>query len=224
VVTDDPPRESPPRIIAFAGSLRKNSFNHQLAVNLANGAQDAGAEVRVLSLADYPLPVYNADIYDSVAGDPHALFDRGERVGGQHRIPMPDGLLAIKEHFRWADGWVVATPEHNRTFTAALHNLVDWLTRLAPGESPLDNFTYKAVGLASAAYAGGGVTAVADLRRLLSGLGCIVVPGGPVVTIASHEQMFDTEGHLRDPHERREAERVGRRVARMAVQGLTGHH
>jgi hypothetical protein len=28
-----------------------------------------------------------------------------------------------------------------------LHNLVDRLTRLAPGESPLDNFTYKAVGL-----------------------------------------------------------------------------
>jgi NAD(P)H-dependent FMN reductase len=207
-----------PKVIAFAGSLRAASYNHRLALNLANGARDAGAEVRVLSLADFPLPVYSADVYDSVAGDPHALFDRGERVGGEHRIPMPEGLLAIKEQFRWADGWVVATPEHNRTYTAALHNLVDWLTRLAPGESPLDNFTYKVVGIASAAYAGGGVTAVADLRRLLSGLGCIVVPGGPVVTITGHDEMFDGDGVLRDRHDRREAERVGRRVARMAAQ------
>jgi NAD(P)H-dependent FMN reductase len=210
-----------PRVIAFAGSLRAASYNQVLAANLANGARDAGAEVRVLSLADFPLPVYNADIYDSTAGDPHALFDRGERVGGEHRIPMPAGLLAIKEHFRWADGWLVATPEHNRTYPAALHNLVDWLTRLAPGESPLDNFTYKVVGIASAAYTGGGVTAIADLRRLLSNLGCVVVPGGPVVTITNHEQMFDADGALRDLHDRREAERIGRRVARMAAQ-LTG--
>jgi len=111
--------ERAPRVIAFAGSLRTGSYNKALAVNLAAGARDAGAEVRILDLADFPMPVYNADIYDSKAGDPHALFDRGERVGGPHAIPMPPGLLAFKEHVRWSDGWLIAAPEHNRTFPAA---------------------------------------------------------------------------------------------------------
>jgi NAD(P)H-dependent FMN reductase len=207
-----------PRIIAFAGSLRTGSYNKALAANLAAGARDAGAEVRLLDLADFPIPVYNADVYDSVAGDPHALFDRGDRVGGPHSIPMPEGLLAFKEHVRWSDGWLIATPEHNRTYPAAIHNLFDWLTRLAPGESPLDNFTYKVVGVASAAYEGGGVTAILDTKRLLVGLGCLVVPGGNAITITSYDEMYDAAGVLRDPNDRREAERVGRRVARLCAQ------
>jgi NAD(P)H-dependent FMN reductase len=223
----------PPRIIAFAGSLRSGSYNKALACNLAAGARDAGADVRVLDLADFPIPVYNADAYDSKAGDPHALFDRsvskdgpnallerGPMVGGPHAIPMPEGLLAFKEHVHWSDGWLIATPEHNRTYPAALHNLVDWLTRLAPGESPLDNFTYKVVGVASAAYEGGGVTAILDVKRLLVGLGCLVVPGGNAITITSYDEMYDDVGTLRDPDQRREAERVGRRVARLAAQTL----
>lgn len=214
--------DRPPRLIAFAGSLRAGSYNKRLSVNLANGAREAGAEVRVLDLADFPIPVYNADSYDSTAGDPHALFDRGERIGGPHTTPMPAGLLAFKEHVRWSDGWLIATPEHNRTYTAVLHNLFEWLTRLAPGESPLDNFSYKVVGISCAAYAGGGVTAITELKRSLVNLGCLVVPGGAVVTITDHEQMYDGDGRLRDPEDRRESERIGRRVARLAAQTLPG--
>jgi NAD(P)H-dependent FMN reductase len=133
---------------------------------------------------------------------------------------MPRGLLELKEQVRWSDGWLIATPEYNRTFTAVLHNLFEWLTRLAPGESPLDNFTYKVAGVGCAAYDGGGVTATIELRRYLVGLGVLVVPGSCVVTITSHDEMFDAEGQLRDPHDRREAERIGRRVARLASQTL----
>lgn len=222
-----------PRIIAFAGSLRAGSYNKALAGNLAAGARAAGGEVRLLDLADFPVPVYNADVYDAVAGDPHALFDasvrrdgpngvleRGPMVGGPHSVPMPAGLLAFKEQVRWSDAWLIATPEHNRTFPGALHNLFDWLTRLAPGESPLDNFTYKVVGVASAAYEGGGVTAILDVKRLLVGLGCLVVPGGNAITITSYGEMYDESGTLRNGDDRREAERIGRRVARLAAQTL----
>jgi NAD(P)H-dependent FMN reductase len=208
----------PPRIIAFAGSLRADSYNKKLARNLAAGAQRAGAEVRYLDLKDFPLPVYDADLFDAAAADPHALHDQGGRVGGPHAKPMPQGLLRFKAHVQWADGWLVATPEHNRTFSATLHNLIDWLTRMAPGESPLDNFTYKVVGVVSAAYEGGGISAINDAKRILTGLGCIAAPGGEVVTITSAEAMFDADGMLKDVGQRKAAERTGRRVARLIEQ------
>lgn len=209
-----------PRIIAFAGSLRKDSNNKKLIRNVAAGAEKAGAEVRVLDLKDYPIPVYDADIYDCEAGDPHALADRGEKIGGPHRIPMPDGLLRIKEHFQWADGWLVSTPEYNRSFPGMLKNLFDWLTRLAPGESPLDNYTYKVVGVVSAAYEGGGMGAVADTRGLLAGLGCIVAPGGEVFYIS--DDLFDAEGRLRDATQQKLAEGAGKRVVRLIRQISAG--
>jgi NAD(P)H-dependent FMN reductase len=202
-----------PRIIAFAGSLRADSNNKKLARNMAAGAESAGAEVRVLDLKDYPLPVYDADLYDAVNGDPHRLHDAGGKVGPPHEVPMPEGLLQLKEHFRWADGWLVATPEYNRSIPGMLKDLFDWLTRLAPGESPLDNFTYKVVGCACAAYEGNGHGAVADLRRLLSGLECIMIPSSNVIFIS--EDLFDADDRLRDETQRRSAEGIGRRLDRM---------
>ncbi|MFM2100177.1 MAG: hypothetical protein RLZZ366_1716, partial [Pseudomonadota bacterium] len=138
-----------PRILAFAGSLRTESYNKYVVQNAAAGARAAGAEVRVLDLKEFPLPVYDADLFDSVSGDPHALATSGGKVGGPHAKPMPEGLLRLKEHFRWADGWIVSTPMHNGTYTASLHNLIDWLTRMAPGERPLDNISRKVIGVVS---------------------------------------------------------------------------
>jgi chromate reductase len=208
-----------PRIIAFAGSLRAGSYNKRLVENIADGARAAGGEVRVLDLREYPIPVYDADLYDSKNGDPHALHDRGEKIGPPHDRPMPEGLARLKEHVRWSQGWLVATPEYNRSYPGMLKNVIDWLTRLAPGESPLDNFSYKVAGLVSGAYEGGGVTAVSDLRRLLGGLGCIIVPGTDVFTLT--DDLFDDNGRLRDQDTRRMAENVGARVVRM-VRRLHG--
>ncbi len=207
-----------PRLIAFAGSLRGESYNKKLVQNVAAGARRAGAEVRYIDLNGYPLPVYNADIYDAAAADPHALHDRGGGVGGPHSKPMPDGLLKLKEHFRWADGWLVSTPEHNSTYPGAFHNLVDWLTRLAPGERPLDNFTYKVVGVVSAAYPGNGLGAIADVKRILTLLGCVIVPGGDVFPITNADEMFDPMGVLRNDGQRKTAELTGKRVVDLVRQ------
>ena len=62
--------------------------------------------------------------------------------------------------------------------------------------------------------------AILDVKRLLAGLGCLVVPGGNAITITSYDEMYDGAGTLRDPEQRREAERVGRRVARLAAQTM----
>jgi len=51
-----------PRLLAFAASLRRDSFNRRLLPVLVAGARDAGAEVTVIDLADYPLPIYDGDL------------------------------------------------------------------------------------------------------------------------------------------------------------------
>lgn len=60
-----------PRLPAFAGSLRDASHNrrpdvHACAAVLTEGARAAGAEVSLIELRDYPLPVHDGDI--EVAG------------------------------------------------------------------------------------------------------------------------------------------------------------
>ena len=217
----------PPRIIAFAGSLRTDSYNKKLARAMAAGAESAGAEVRVVDLKDYPVPVLDADLFDAINSDPHRLFDEGGRVGPPHDVPLPEGLVRLKEHFRWADGWLVATPEYGGSIPGMLKNLIDWLTRLAPGEAPLDNFTYKLVARACVCLEGNGHGALAELTRLITTLGGVVLPGNDIFYVA--EDLFGGDGQFRDPAKRRAAEGVGRRLDRMirSVHGLdvpASHH
>ena len=51
-----------PPILAFAGSLRRESFNKKLVPIAAKGARDAGAEVTLIDLKDFPLPVFDQDL------------------------------------------------------------------------------------------------------------------------------------------------------------------
>ena len=50
------------RILAFAGSLRKESFNRKLVPIAAKGARDAGALVTLIGLEDFPLPLFDQDL------------------------------------------------------------------------------------------------------------------------------------------------------------------
>ena len=51
-----------PRILAFAGSLRTDSYNKKLVKLAAAGARKSGAEVTYLDLRDIPLPLYDGDL------------------------------------------------------------------------------------------------------------------------------------------------------------------
>lgn len=94
---------------------------------------------------------------------------------------------------RWADGWLIATPEYGGSIPGMFENLMDWLTRLAPGEAPLDNFTYKVVARACVCLDGHGHGAWAETTRLLSTLGAIVLPGNDVFYA---EDLSTTTGHF----------------------------
>ena len=57
-----------PKLLVFAGSTRAQSFNRRLAHATAEIARAAGAQVTLLELSDYDIPVYNADL--EAAGTP----------------------------------------------------------------------------------------------------------------------------------------------------------
>ena len=87
-----------PRILAFSGSLRTTSWNHRIAELSAKAATEAGAEVTMMRLRDYPLPVYDQEIEESTG--------------------LPTHVVALKKLFRETDGFLIAS--RNTTDRSAL--------------------------------------------------------------------------------------------------------
>ena len=50
------------KILAFAGSVRSESLNRKLLGAAVAAARAAGAEVSVLDLREYPMPIYDGDL------------------------------------------------------------------------------------------------------------------------------------------------------------------
>ncbi len=166
----------PPSILAFSGSLRRESFNQRIVALAGGMAVERGAHVDVISLRDYPIPVFNQDDEDTAG--------------------VPAEARAFRQELMAHDGFIVGCPEYNSSITAALKNAIDWATRAkAEGEGPLDCFRGKPVALTAASPGGfGGLRGLDHVRELLGNLGCHVVPG--MVAIPSVHEALDAEGQL----------------------------
>ncbi|MBL8860782.1 MAG: NAD(P)H-dependent oxidoreductase [Planctomycetes bacterium] len=186
---------TPIRILAFAGSLRRDSWNKKLVRVAAQGARDAGAEVSELDLKELDLPLYDGDL---------------ERASG-----LPAGAQRFKQLLRAHHGFLVASPEYNSSISGVLKNAIDWATRAEPGEPALAAFDGKVAGLLSASPGPfGGVRGLLTVRAILSGIRVIVAPDQTLVPKA-HE-AFDAEGRLTDARHAESAQRVGARVVDLA--------
>lgn len=123
--------ETPPRILAFAGSTRSDSFNKKLVQVAAGVAREIGAEVTVADLRDYPMPLYDGDL--------------------EEREGMPAGASAFKKLLCANDGILVATPEYNSSISGVLKNAIDWASRQeSDDEPPMQAFAGKAAGIMAA--------------------------------------------------------------------------
>lgn len=184
-----------PRILAFAGSLRRDSWNKKLVTVAAAGAREAGAEVSLFDMRDYPLPVYDGD---------------DEKAHG-----LPENALRLKELFKAHDGLLLASPEYNSSYPGGLKNLIDWVSRPREGEKPLEAFRGKPAGiLAASPGAKGGMRMLPHLRDLLANLQMIVVPG--MYGLAHAAEAFDAEGNLTDEKVASAVKGLGRAVVDMA--------
>ena len=167
-----------PCILVLAGSLRAASLNKMLAREAATLARAAGAEVTLIDLKDFPLPIYDGDV---------------EVADG-----LPANARKLKDLFIAHHGIIVACPEYNAGMTAVLKNLIDWVSRQHGDESGTVPYEGKVVGLCSAA--GGqfaGIRSMEAARNVLMNLGCLVVPKR--LGIARANQAFDEAGRLKDP-------------------------
>jgi chromate reductase, NAD(P)H dehydrogenase (quinone) len=158
------------RIVAFAGSLRENSYNRAL-IRAAQELAPGGVSIEAIEIGS--LPFYDADV--EAKGDPPAV-------------------AAFKRELGDADGILIATPEYNDGVPGVLVNALDWGSRL-PGRSPL---TAKPVAVMGASPSQiGTARAQLHLRQILNHLQARILPPPELLVARAHER-FDSDHRLTD--------------------------
>lgn len=166
-----------PKILAFAGSARRDSVNKKLVTFAAEKARDLGADVTLIDLADYPMPLYNGDYED----------EHGQ----------PGTATKIYELMKAHDGFLIACPEYNSSITPLLKNTIDWASRPYEGDPSLAAYSGKTAALLSASPgAFGGMRGLVHVRSILSSIGVFVVPNQAAV--GSAHEVFDDAGTIAD--------------------------
>jgi chromate reductase, NAD(P)H dehydrogenase (quinone) len=185
------------KILAFAGSTRRDSYNKKLARLAADAANAAGAEVTLLDLGELPMPLYDGDL---------------EKAEG-----IPPNAMRFKELLLAHRGLLVASPEYNSSISGVLKNAIDWASRQAPGETPLACFQEKVCGLLAASPGAlGGLRGLVTVRSILGNIGVIVVPDQ--IAVGKAHEAFDAEGRLVDAKQRATVERIAKRVVDLATR------
>jgi chromate reductase len=186
-----------PRIVAFAGSARDGSHNRKLIRVAAQLARDAGAEVTLLELRDYPLPIYNADI--------------------ETREGLPANVGALKELLYAHDGLLIASPENNASVSALLKNTLDWVSRPAGGPADMTKLQGKVAAMLSATTGVmGGLRGLVALRAILQTLGVLTLPDQYGLSRA--QEAFDGDGLLKDAAAQAAVSQVVRRLVHVTAR------
>jgi len=166
-----------PRILAFAGSTRTRSHNKALVRLAAHLAQTAGAEVSLIDLRDYPMPLYDGDLEVSQG--------------------LPEKARALKQLMMDHHGFLLSCPEYNSSISAVLKNAIDWISRPQPNETPGIAFKGKWAALTAASPGNlGGVRGLFTVRQILNTLGVVVLPAQLAVSRAN--EAFAEDGSLKD--------------------------
>jgi NAD(P)H-dependent FMN reductase len=164
-----------PRILVFAGSNRAGAYSARLAGAALKELLRMDVPATQISLADYPLPIYDAD------------HEAGPDVPAAAR-QLHDMMLAHR-------GVYIATPEYNASLPPLLKNTLDWIARVRDGKSPFRHCVF-AIGSTSASRRGG-YCALMALRQVLElGLGALVIP--EQVAVHDANRLFDDVGDLSD--------------------------
>ena len=178
-------------VLVFAGSTRVASLNRRLASVVAAATQEHGAEVSLLELGDYPLPLYDGD-YETNHGSPR-------------HVAVLRNLL--KRH----DVWLIASPDYNSSIAPILKNLIDWVSRPCDGEDYVACFKGRKVGLMSSSPgSSGGARGLPHLRHVLTHLGANVTT--EQFTLPRGASAFADSGHFAEPARIEQLQRFLRNV------------
>ncbi len=179
------------KLLAFAGSARKGSYNKKLVAVAAAGAEKAGAEVTLIDLADFAMPIFCEDL---------------EAEQG-----MPEAAKRFKELLKSHDGFLISSPEYNSSYSALLKNAIDWASRGEEGEKPLEAFAGKVAGIMAASPGGlGGLRGLVMLRMLLGNINVHVIPNQKA--IAKAYEAFNPDGSMTDEKQQKGIEALAAEV------------
>ncbi len=167
--------ERPIRILGFAGSLRKNSFN-KLLLEAAAKLLPASAELELFDINGIPL--YNQDM---------------EVLG------IPEAVMRFKDKIESVDALLIATPEYNHSYPGVLKNAIDWASR-PYGHNSFDGKPVAVISASPGMF--GGIAAQDQLKQVLLALNMHLVTQ-PATIVASAHQKFDSDGNLTDTDTKR---------------------
>ncbi len=187
-----------PKILVIPGSLRSGSHNVRLAALAAKEIALAEGEVTRISLEDYPLPLFDADLA-APSGLPLSAVQLKRMIAAHH-------------------GVFITSPEYSASVTPLLKNAIDWVSRVREGGEP----TYAAfknrvfaIG-AAAGSSGGGVRSLMALRQILElGCGALVIP--EQVAVPRADEAFDDMDNLRDENLAAALKAAARRLVMLAA-------
>ncbi len=162
------------KVLVFAGSIRSGSLSAKLAAAAVKELVLADAEVTHISLADYPLPIYDADL-ESAKG-------------------IPDNATRLARLVAETQGVFIATPEYNHSLPPLLKNAIDWISRHRHSATIPYRHKVYAVGSTSDGLIGG-ARALIDLRKVLTtGMRGIMVP--EKIEVSGAGDAFNDAGDL----------------------------
>ena len=181
------------KILAFSGSLRAGSFNQKLVKIAVEGAREAGAEVTVISLADYPMPMFDEDL--------------------EEKDGKPQKASELKKLFNENDTLLIASPEYNSMITGALKNAIDWVSRTdSDDEAPLSAIAGKTAAILSASPGGyGGARSLGFLRPFLENVKVSVIEDQ--FSLPKAHEAFDEGGSLKDAEVSEKVRAIGKALA-----------
>jgi chromate reductase len=186
-----------PKILAFAGSTRTDSYNKKLVKISSTGATEAGADVTVIDLRDFPMPLYDENL--------------------EQKDGLPSSARKLKDLMLTHQGFLISSPEYNSSISAVFKNTIDWASRKSEGEIPLACFKNKIAGIMSASPGGlGGLRGLVHVRSILGNIGVIVMPDQ--IAIAQAHEAFNEDGILKDKKQEDQVKKIGANVTKMLLK------
>lgn len=168
-----------PKVLVIPGSLRSSSHNGRLAALAAKELALAEADVTLISLVDYPLPLFDAEMTAEVG--------------------PPQNAVQLQRMLTAHQGVFITSPEYSASVTPLLKNTIDWLSRArARGEPTYAAFKDRVFAIGSASSgSGGGLRSLIALRQILElGCGALVIP--EQISVAHAGEAFDDIDNFRD--------------------------
>lgn len=186
-----------PRILAFAGSLRKDSFNKKTVRIAVEGARASGGEVTLIDLFDFPVPLYNGDL---------------EATEG-----LPENAVKLQELMLEHDGFLISSPEYNSGISGTLKTYIDWTSRPRGEMAAGACYAGKVASLMSASPGGlGGIRALPNVRSILGTMGVHVLPDD--FALGKAHEAFDENGAPKSEFVQKALEKLGANLVQILLK------